>query len=279
MEDQRSRNGLWPRQTQFQSTALVWIATPLLAFSALYPLIRASSVEAWILPVSISLAFGLAARWAKAATLPAAAIGFLVCLTITGPAVQRQIGLSGTALPALITLVLLTSLATRFGRSKKEAHHLAERREGRRASQIAANLSVAALCSAFGWHLASIAALAEAAADTASSEVGQAIGGRVWLLTSWRRVPIGTDGGVSLAGSSAGILAAAIVVGAGMVPQMPWPDAAIAFASACAALFFDSLLGATVENRGWLGNDLVNLCSTSFSAVVAEAILAILKRP
>jgi uncharacterized membrane protein len=41
---------------------------------------------------------------------------------------------------------------------------------------------------------------------------------------------------------------------------------------ACAGLFFDSLLGATVERRGWLGNDLVNFCSTLFAALVAEAL-------
>lgn len=250
---------------------------PLLAFAALYRFVRASSIEAMILPLAISLAFALLAWLAKAATLPAAAIGFLVCLSITGPSAQCQVRLSHTALPALITLVLLTSLATRFGRSKKEAHDLAERREGRRASQIAANLSLAALCSAFGWHLASIAALAEAAADTVSSEMGQAIGGGVWLLTSWRRVPAGTNGGISLAGSAAGVLAAAIVVSSGMFYGMLRPEAAIAFAAACAALFFDSLLGATVENRGWLGNDLVNLCSTCFSATIAAAIFAIFK--
>ncbi len=34
-------------------------------------------------------------------------------------------------------------------------------------------------------------------------------------------------------------------------------------------LFFDSLLGATVERKGWLGNDLVNFASTAFSAGVA----------
>jgi uncharacterized membrane protein len=34
-------------------------------------------------------------------------------------------------------------------------------------------------------------------------------------------------------------------------------------------LFFDSLLGATVERRGWLGNDLVNFSSTAFTAALA----------
>jgi len=46
------------------------------------------------------------------------------------------------------------------------------------------------------------------------------------------------------------------------------------FAAACAGLIFDSLLGATVERRGWLGNDLVNFSSTVFAAAVAWGLVA-----
>jgi len=34
-------------------------------------------------------------------------------------------------------------------------------------------------------------------------------------------------------------------------------------------LFFDSAVGATLERRGWLGNDLVNFASTAFAAALA----------
>ena len=46
--------------------------------------------------------------------------------------------------------------------------------------------------------LAMAAALSEAAADTVSSELGQALGRTPRLITTWRPVPAGTDGGVSL---------------------------------------------------------------------------------
>jgi uncharacterized membrane protein len=37
-------------------------------------------------------------------------------------------------------------------------------------------------------------------------------------------------------------------------------------------LFFDSLMGATLERRGWIGNDLVNFTSTLFAAASAAVV-------
>ena len=53
-------------------------------------------------------------------------------------------------------------------------------------------------------------------------------------------------------------------------------EAAIALVAGVGGLFFDSLLGATVERRGWIGNDLVNFSSTVFAALVAVGLLALL---
>jgi uncharacterized membrane protein len=47
----------------------------------------------------------------------------------------------------------------------------------------------------------------------------------------------------------------------------------VAFVAGVLGLFFDSLLGATMERRGWLGNDLVNFSSTAFAAVVSLAAI------
>jgi uncharacterized membrane protein len=43
----------------------------------------------------------------------------------------------------------------------------------------------------------------------------------------------------------------------------------LAFVAGVAGLLFDSLLGATMERHGWIGNDVVNFCSTAFAAGVA----------
>jgi uncharacterized protein (TIGR00297 family) len=161
---------------------------------------------------------------------------------------------------------------------------------------VAANLGVAAIVSSefvqswltgLGWFsraavapmplfAVGLAALAEAAADTVSSEVGQVLGGRPRMLTTLRLVEPGTDGGVSLIGTLAGVAAAVLVAAAGSLAlgggrTIFW----ISSAGAVFGLFFDSLLGATLERRGWLNNDAVNFFSTASAAGFALGVLAI----
>jgi uncharacterized protein (TIGR00297 family) len=264
------RKAIPQARDRLQSGVLVGVVVPLLVVgaAAVYrPLTTASTV-----PLLGSFAFAVVVWLLRSATLPAAGVGFLVC-AILARVPDITTGFSPfpvyrPAIPALVALFVLTFAATHFGRKKKEARGMAEARSGRRASQIVANLGVATLCALMGWYCGCIAALAEATADTVSSEIGQALGGRAWLITTFRRVPAGKDGGVSVAGTIAGVVAAGVVVAAGFLHHAAWPDKALVFGAGCAGLFFDSLLGATVEERGWLGNDLVNFSSTLFAAAV-----------
>ncbi len=174
---------------------------------------------------------------------------------------------------ALISVFGLTWLATRFGAARKAAAGLAEARRGRSAAQVAANVGVAAIAVAFGGVLgviAGVAALAEAAADTASSEVGQAAADRARLLPTFAVVPAGTDGAVSLPGTVAGIAAAAGVAGVALAAAlMSARVAAYAAIAGVLGMLFDSLLGATLERRRWLNNNAVNTLSTAFAAGIA----------
>jgi uncharacterized protein (TIGR00297 family) len=89
----------------------------------------------------------------------------------------------------------------------------------------------------------------------------------------------GRDGAISLAGTLAGVVAAAAVAAAGtMALRGDRIMFVVSFAAGVFGLLFDSLLGATLEERGWLNNDAVNFLSTGSAAVFAVALLAILPR-
>lgn len=173
----------------------------------------------------------------------------------------------------LLLVFAVTLLATRAGRSRKEQLHTAEAYHGRSAAQVMANLGVAALIVSLGpqtWPLLALAALAEAAADTSSSEIGMAFPGRTLLLTTWKPVKPGVDGGVSMKGTLAAFLAAsAIAAAAALMELVPIRHAGLIVLAGVSGSLVDSLFGALMERRGLLSNDMVNLLSTAAAAGLA----------
>ncbi len=301
-EEMLWRKAISVQRDRNQSRALVWGAGALLTALSLQT-VEFSYALKGLSPAFISgmfiitVLFALTAFGLRAATAAGATFGGMVCLLLTFWMGWSYLGtLLRTGLTPLILLFVLTFVATRLGRQRKTIAGLAEGRRGRNAAQVIANLGVSAASSSLigigvllGWlprtlhghdvpiHLAgaiALAALAEATADTVSSELGQAFGGQPVMLTTLRRVEPGTDGAVTLLGTAAGIATGAVVVWAGWWSlRLEIREASIALLAACAGLFFDSLLGATVERSGWLGNDLVNFASTLFAAVAALALL------
>ena len=188
----------------------------------------------------------------------------------------------------LLTVFLLTVISTRWRYARKQQLGVAERRRGRRASQIVANLGPAAMCALTSvWFpevsqlllVGAVAAMAEAAADTVSSEVGEATARGAYLITSFRDVPIGTNGAISVAGTISGCLAASIVswVAAG-VGLMAWRWTFVVAFAAVAGMFLDSVLGATWERAGRMGNDAVNFTSNVFAADAALIAAMVMQR-
>lgn len=174
----------------------------------------------------------------------------------------------------------------------------------RRAAQVFANGGLAAACALLArWHGALLpafaGALAAAAADTWSTEIGARSARPPRLLTTWREVPAGTSGGVTLLGSAGGIAGAATIGLAALVLLPIGRSAALWIAlGGAAGGVADSLLGATLQARwrcpvcgavmetrrhgcgaagspergiAWLDNDAVNALATLVGAVVALA--------
>ncbi len=152
---------------------------------------RTAAIVMWTLGLCALL--GLVTWKVRAATPAAAATGAVITASLMFSTVTVPYEPWHTALIPMLAVSLLAFAATRAGRRKKERLGTAEARRGRSASQVAANLGVAALV-AIGpfqswlldlcWSLnltrggvpllvLAIAALAEAAADTVSSEIGQ----------------------------------------------------------------------------------------------------------
>ena len=213
----------------------------------------------------VTLAFAVAGWALRGVDLGGGMAGFAVAYVV--------FAVGGWKLFAVLALVFaLTLLATLAGRGKKRALGLAEPMGGRSAAQVAANLVVATaalvLLPAGLGIVVALAALAEATADTVSSEIGEAFGSKTYLVTTLRPTPPGTNGGVSLVGTLAGIAAASAVAGVGLI-SISATDAMLVAVASVFGMIVDSVLGATLENRGYLNNDVVNVMGTASAAVIA----------
>ncbi len=181
------------------------------------------------------------------------------------------------AFAVLLAVFGITWIATRVGYAHKQALGIAESRRGRDAGQVLANLAVSAALAGAGmiafrplaW-IAAVAGLCEAAADTASSECGEAWSERAYLITGFRRVPAGNDGAISVVGTLVAVAVAALIaLVAAVEGLLPLRAAAFAGLAGFLGTLIDSLLGATLERRSLLGNNSVNFLSTLSAALIA----------
>jgi uncharacterized protein (TIGR00297 family) len=240
-------------------------------FTAIFLLARRPNLPStrWLAALAITAAFALLGRLARGVDWSGALAGAGVAFILTART------------PALFMVLLLvfalTLAATHVGNNRKQQLRAAESPSGRSASQVMANLGVAALLAALaptGWPLPVLAALAEVAADTSSSEIGMAFPASTVLITSWKPVAPGTDGGISLRGTAAAVVSAALVAVTGQLfGLVSGRQAIVVVGAAFLGTLTDSFLGALLERRGWLTNDLVNLLSSAVAAGAAWAII------
>jgi len=228
-----------------------------------------STARVWSAAI-VTLAFAVLARAIRGVSTSGAIAGAVICFLLYSSA-------GPGAFAALISVFVLAWITTRIGYQQKQALGTAEKRKGRTAAQVLANLSAAALCAVLSalWHrtaflLAAVAALAEAAADTVSSEIGQACSRQARLITTWEVVPAGTDGGITFAGTGAGALAAAGVAAVSVFSRLiPWSGFLVVWLAAVVGTLIDSLLGALLERKHVLNNEAVNFLSTLCAAMIA----------
>jgi uncharacterized protein (TIGR00297 family) len=212
-------------------------------------------------------------------------------LTISGALasfiVGMIIGLLGSVgwLLTLIAFTFLGFFVTKFRFQLKEKKGVQEGKKGERTYRnVLANglvpVLVAVITYLFGAQdttlaaIAYITAVAVAASDTTASELG-VLSKHTYLITTGKRVPPGTDGGISGMGTLACIVASAFASYIGwiiIVQQLFDPLILIPVAMGVAGCMIDSLIGATLERRGLVGKLHVNILSMAIGSVLACAI-------
>ena len=182
-----------------------------------------------------------------------------------------------TWLLLLILFLIMALIATKY--AKKYKDHLGEFEGQRTAKNVISNGIVAFMMAAFGGYYLPfvggfIGAISTATADTLASEIGVTRTPR--LITTFRKVDPGTDGAISLLGTFAGIVGAAIIGVAAYllgVVSNPWSALIVSVVSGTVGCFMDSFLGATFERWGILTNEHVNLLATIVGAIVGIVLI------
>jgi uncharacterized protein (TIGR00297 family) len=209
--------------------------------------------------------------------------GGALSAVVIGTAITAALGLPGLAL--MVAFFVLGTAATKLGYPEKAARGIAQEKGGARGWRhawanggIPAFLAVLAGMAPPGPRdllaLAYAAAVATAAADTCSSEVGKAYGRRTFLITSLRPVPPGTEGAISLEGTLGGLLGALAVGAVGVLTGLfGWPAALLVATAGLLGSLAESVLGTVAERRGWMDNNLLNAANTAIGAALAVLIV------
>ncbi|MDY0293623.1 MAG: DUF92 domain-containing protein [Candidatus Methanomethylophilaceae archaeon] len=188
----------------------------------------------------------------------------------------------------LLAFTVAGFLVTRIGLPGKKERGVQEGERGERDHRNILGVGIppciVALASFFvgdGYDLlmnvAFISSVAVAAADTVASEIGVR-DPRVWLITSFERVAPGTDGGVSVFGTSASLVASLATAALGwflIFGTVLDPLILVPATMGMVGNLLDSVLGATLERRGMISKYGNNCATEIIGALAGGAIVAL----
>ena len=200
-----------------------------------------------------------------------------VAAAITGGVLGWLVFAGGgyTGLGMLAAFFIMGTAATSWKKQQKSLQTT------RTAGQVLANGGVAALaglgalilpayCHLF--DLAMAGSLASATADTLSSELGIIYGRRHYNILTWKPDVRGKDGVVSIEGTLIGIAGAAFIALIYSIKHPSFAGIGIITLSGAIGNLVDSILGASLERKGHIGNDMVNFLNTLAAGVLAGGL-------
>ena len=181
-----------------------------------------------------------------------------------------------TGIGMLAAFFGLSVLATSYRKTEKDRfNHNITHPEKRNTGQVLANGSVACILGLLMYivrDMASLfsvlmaAALASATADTLSSELGTVFGKRFYNIITLKKDTAGLDGVVSLEGTLIGV-AGALAIAVIYALFFGWGiSLLLIIAAGFTGNLVDSVLGAWLERRGLIGNNVVNFLNTAVGA-------------
>lgn len=223
------------------------------------------------------------------------AIAFLLSLAAMKSGIADESGLMSATLVGTLVIVfndirfflvlvafyLTGSVSTKYKYSIKFETGVAEPAGGARGYSNVFGNSLAPLFFAMSYGVyknpvflvSFVASVAAALGDTMASEIGKT-SENVYLITNFEKVKPGVSGGISFKGEVAALIGSFIIVLISFALQMiNLHYAFVALVSGFLAIHIDSVLGATLEERGYLTNSGVNFLGTLSSGLFCYLFL------
>lgn len=175
---------------------------------------------------------------------------------------------------SLLLLYLATSFATKHKNTQKAVAH----KKGRRIGNITSNLGASVIFSAFylfdkqpAFYLAFLCSAACACSDTLASEIGQLSKTMPRMITTWEPVRKGIDGAVSILGTASAIIGAVLTSAPAIFMQPSVLGAKFLIIASFIGFVgcnIDSFIGATVQAKGKVSNEMTNLIATTIAGLL-----------
>jgi len=169
-----------------------------------------------------------------------------------------------TAFLFIAYFFFIGELGTRYRVKKTLKEH-----EKRSTGNVLGNSLAAVIALALNFPIGFFAGISAALADTLSSEVGMLSTKKPLLITTFKEVETGTDGGITVLGCISALIGAGLIASMHYLLYSSVFFAGIILLAGLIGTFIDSILGALFERKGKLSNTYVNLISTLIAVVFA----------